>query len=156
MDTNDYCAIPQQLRDQLGERYPEARRAYLKTGGDFPFLSKTGGDFPFLSRPDEDNLHLQLHLRRVDVEARPDLVHNVPKGDIGGSPGKENNRDGSDKSHKDDKGGSENPPAKYEINPTSPESSGSGNLDKQTLDSSERFHLDHELTLYAFPGGFTR
>ncbi|KHN04754.1 Maspardin, partial [Glycine soja] len=146
LKTNDYCAIPQQLRDQLGERYPEARRAYLKTGGDFPFLS----------RPDEDNLHLQLHLRRVDVEARPDLVHNVPKGDIGGSPGKENNRDGSDKSHKDDKGGSENPPAKYEINPTSPESSGSGNLDKQTLDSSERFHLDHELTLYAFPGGFTR
>ncbi|KAG5056862.1 hypothetical protein AAZX31_05G050400 [Glycine max] len=146
MDTNDYCAIPQQLKDQLGERYPEARRAYLKTGGDFPFLS----------RPDEVNLHLQLHLRRVGVEARPDLVHNVPKGDIGGSHSKENNQDDSDKSHKDDRGGSENPPAKYEINPTCPESSGSGNLDKQPLDSSKRCHLDHELTLYAFPGGFTR
>ncbi|OWM71866.1 maspardin [Punica granatum] len=64
MDTNDYCAIPQPLKDQLSERYPEARRAHLKTGGDFPFLS----------RPDEVNLHLQLHLRRVGVEARPELV----------------------------------------------------------------------------------
>eukprot|EP00256_Glycine_max_P057087 XP_014624796.1 uncharacterized protein LOC100789629 isoform X2 [Glycine max] len=138
MDTNDYCAIPQQLKDQLGERYPEARRAYLKTGGDFPFLS----------RPDEVNLHLQLHLRRVGVEPRPDLVHNIPKGDIGGSPSKENNEDDSDESHKDNGGGSENPPAEYEINPTSPESSGSGNLDKQPLDSSECCHL--------FPGGFPR
>jgi len=52
LKTNDYCAIPQQLKDQLGERYPEARRAYLKTGGDFPFLS----------RPDEVNLHLQVYV----------------------------------------------------------------------------------------------
>lgn len=50
LKTNDYCAIPQQLKDQLAERYPGARRAYLKTGGDFPFLS----------RPDEVNLHLQV------------------------------------------------------------------------------------------------
>lgn len=64
MDTNDYCAIPQILKDQLGERYPGARRAFLKTGGDFPFLS----------RADEVNLHLQLHLRRVGVEGRPDLI----------------------------------------------------------------------------------
>jgi len=82
------------------------------------------------------------------VEPRPDLVHNIPKGDIGGSPSKENNEDDSDESHKDNGGGSENPPAEYEINPTSPESSGSGNLDKQPLDSSECCHL--------FPGGFTR
>ncbi|GAB2274107.1 hypothetical protein Dimus_008878 [Dionaea muscipula] len=67
MDTNDYCAIPQQLKDEVGERYPGARRAYLKSGGDFPFLS----------RSDEVNLHLQLHLRRVGVEARPDLVTGV-------------------------------------------------------------------------------
>lgn len=145
MDTNDYCAIPQQLKDQLGERYPEARRAYLKTGGDFPFLS----------RPDEVNLHLQLHLRRVGVEARPDLVHNIPKGDLGGSPSKEKNGDDSDKSHEDDKEGSEDPAAEYEINPT-PESSGSRNLDKQPLDSSECCHLNHELTLDAFPGEFTK
>nr|ADE77603.1 unknown [Picea sitchensis] len=62
--TNDYCAIPQLLKDQLGERYPGAKRAFLKTGGEFPFLS----------RADEVNLHLQLHLRRVGVEGRPDLI----------------------------------------------------------------------------------
>jgi len=48
--TNDYSAVPQQLKDQLNERYPGARRAVLKTGGDFPFLS----------RPDEVNLYLQV------------------------------------------------------------------------------------------------
>ncbi|MCO5559137.1 hypothetical protein L7F22_012729 [Adiantum nelumboides] len=58
MDTNDYCAIPQALRDEVGGRYMGARKAVLKTGGDFPFLS----------RADEVNLHLQLHLRRVGVE----------------------------------------------------------------------------------------
>lgn len=95
----------------------------------------------------------QLHLRRVGVEARPDLVQNIPKGDLGGSPSRESNEDDSDKSHEDDRGGSENSPADYDINPT-PESSGSGNLDKQPLDNSERCHLDHEHALYALPGGF--
>ncbi|XP_064935187.1 uncharacterized protein LOC135666621 isoform X4 [Musa acuminata AAA Group] len=64
MDTNDYCAIPQQLKDQVSERFPGASQAILKTGGDFPFLS----------RSDEVNLYLQLHLRRVGVEAQPDKV----------------------------------------------------------------------------------
>ncbi|KAI5064026.1 hypothetical protein GOP47_0020696 [Adiantum capillus-veneris] len=59
MDTNDYCATPQALREEVGVRYGGARKAVLKTGGDFPFLS----------RADEVNLHLQLHLRRVGVEA---------------------------------------------------------------------------------------
>jgi len=53
LKTNDYCAIPHQLKEQLSERYPEARRASLKTGGDFPFLS----------RPDEVNLHLQVYMQ---------------------------------------------------------------------------------------------
>lgn len=57
LKTNDYCAIPQQLKDELGERYPDARRAYLKTGGDFPFLS----------RPDEVNLHLQVVLIHISA-----------------------------------------------------------------------------------------
>jgi len=43
------------LREALYHRYPEARRAFLKSGGDFPFLS----------RADEVNLHLLLHLKRV-------------------------------------------------------------------------------------------
>ncbi|KAH7286866.1 hypothetical protein KP509_32G025700 [Ceratopteris richardii] len=57
MDTNDYCAIPQRLRDEVGLRYAGARKAVLKSGGDFPFLS----------RADEVNLYLQLHLRQVNV-----------------------------------------------------------------------------------------
>lgn len=50
MQTNDYCAIPTFLKDQVGARYPGARRALLKSGGDFPFLS----------RADEVNLHAQV------------------------------------------------------------------------------------------------
>ncbi|XP_020261326.1 maspardin isoform X1 [Asparagus officinalis] len=76
MDTNDYCAIPQQLKDQVTERYPGARRAILRSGGDFPFLS----------RPDEVNLYLQLHLRRVGVDAKPDEVPGISRdGSAGGS-----------------------------------------------------------------------
>ncbi|KAI4302765.1 hypothetical protein MLD38_038474 [Melastoma candidum] len=85
MDTNDYCATPQHLKDQLGERYPGARRAYLKSGGDFPFLS----------RPDEVNLHLQLHLRRVGVEAHPDLV----RGAKNASDVSSTSNEGNDPSH---------------------------------------------------------
>jgi maspardin len=48
--TNDYCAVPTFLKDQVGSRYPGARRALLKSGGDFPFLS----------RADEVNLHAQV------------------------------------------------------------------------------------------------
>ncbi|XP_043698456.1 maspardin isoform X3 [Telopea speciosissima] len=102
MDTNDYCATPQQLKEQLGERYPGARRASLKTGGDFPFLS----------RPDEVNLHLQLHLRRVGVEARPELVPGTPK-DGGGenpseSPSKNDEREDVDDLPEDVEGGNLN------------------------------------------------
>lgn len=95
MDTSDYSAIPQPLKDQVSERYPGARRAYLKNGGDFPFLS----------RPDEVNLHLQLHLRRVGVEARPELVRGIPKDGDGGtsSEQEDRNRDDDDDAPKDDK-----------------------------------------------------
>ncbi|PSS04087.1 Maspardin like [Actinidia chinensis var. chinensis] len=98
MDTNDYCATPQQLKDEVSERYPGARQAYLKTGGDFPFLS----------RPDEVNLHLQLHLRRVGVEARPDLVRATSKdaSDSGGGSSSEPNndrREDGDDAPKDDR-----------------------------------------------------
>ncbi|KAG6485466.1 maspardin-like isoform X1 [Zingiber officinale] len=83
MDTNDYCAVPQQLKDQVSERFPGARRAILKTGGDFPFLS----------RPDEVNLYLQLHLRRVGVEAQLDNQPGTSKDD------------GADQSTDDNQGG---------------------------------------------------
>ncbi|KAB1217076.1 Maspardin [Morella rubra] len=134
MDTNDYCAIPQHLKDELSERYPEARRAYLKSGGDFPFLS----------RPDEVNLHLQLHLRRVGVEARPDLVRGIPKGGSGGSPGEENDgkEDDPDDPPKDDGEPSEGPSTDSQLHPA-PESSESHTLDDQLLKNARLCHLDH-------------
>lgn len=92
MDTNDYSSVPQQLKDQMNERYPGARRAVLKTGGDFPFLS----------RPDEVNLYLQLHLRRVGVEPRPDLVQGFTQnGNAGNSKDHKNKGDNSDDIHGD-------------------------------------------------------
>eukprot|EP00249_Psilotum_nudum_P016234 c25736_g1_i2 orf=226-1389(+) len=73
MDTNDYCAIPQALKDEVRARYSGARCAFLKNGGDFPFLS----------RPDEVNLHLQLHLRRVGVGGRTELSGSEFRDDSG-------------------------------------------------------------------------
>ncbi|XP_024378692.1 uncharacterized protein [Physcomitrium patens] len=78
MDTNDYCAIPTFLKDQVGARYPGARRALLKSGGDFPFLS----------RADEVNLHAQLHLRRAGVEG---AVQIVPQPVVKAPPPKQRN-----------------------------------------------------------------
>ncbi|GMH26627.1 hypothetical protein Nepgr_028470 [Nepenthes gracilis] len=92
MDTNDYCAIPQLLKDEVGERYPEAKRACLKTGGDFPFLS----------RPDEVNLHLQLHLRRVGAEAQPELVPSMRKNGSGTNPSREERKEYNDDPSKDE------------------------------------------------------
>ncbi|KAM3401851.1 hypothetical protein ACQJBY_006066 [Aegilops geniculata] len=61
MDTNDYSAVPRQLKDQVNERYPSAKRAVLRTGGDFPFLS----------RPDEVNLYLQASWSRTKTRSSP-------------------------------------------------------------------------------------
>lgn len=80
MDTCDNNAVPRELKTQIMERYPAAKEAFLKTGGYFPFLS----------RPDEVNLHLQLHLRRVGVEGRPDLVKGPTRRDSTGNPVTEN------------------------------------------------------------------
>jgi hypothetical protein len=50
LQTNDYCAVPSFLKEKVSARYPGGRRALLKSGGDFPFLS----------RADEVNLHAQV------------------------------------------------------------------------------------------------
>ncbi|KAH1075046.1 hypothetical protein J1N35_027374 [Gossypium stocksii] len=156
MDTNDYSAIPQQLKDQLSERYPGARRAHLKTGGDFPFLS----------RPDEVNLHLQvcltyivllihrancsfqlvyrtwqLHLRQVGVEARPDLVQSIPKDGTGGSPSKENDKKKDPDDQPKDNGG--NPESTSEESQLPP-SSEIHSLDDQLLSDAKICSMGHE------------
>ncbi|KAF0929933.1 hypothetical protein E2562_026933, partial [Oryza meyeriana var. granulata] len=117
MDTNDYSAVPQQLKDQVNERYPGARRAVLKTGGDFPFLS----------RPDEVNLYLQLHLRRVGVEPRPDLVQGFT-------------HNGSAGSSKDKKDGGNN----FDDHPGDNGDPGSGCHDHETPNSGSESHDSDE------------
>ncbi|KAK1436165.1 hypothetical protein QVD17_01941 [Tagetes erecta] len=133
IDTNDKCAIPRQLKDEVSERFPGARRADIKSGGDFPFLS----------RPDEINLHLKLHLRRVGVEAREDLVPGIPKasdddggnGNNGGSSGepKDDREDTDDAPNRD---GSKSNPGGSSSNdsqpPLVPESNNSHNPDGTT------------------------
>ncbi|CAG2106824.1 unnamed protein product [Medioppia subpectinata] len=53
LDVFDQCALSQSVRDELYKLYPEARRAHLKSGGNFPYLS----------RWDDVNMHLIIHLR---------------------------------------------------------------------------------------------
>ncbi|CAG2123294.1 unnamed protein product, partial [Medioppia subpectinata] len=40
LDVFDQCALSQSVRDELYKLYPEARRAHLKSGGNFPYLSR--------------------------------------------------------------------------------------------------------------------
>ncbi|KAI3822145.1 hypothetical protein L1987_09727 [Smallanthus sonchifolius] len=137
IDTNDKCAIPQQLKDEVSERYPGARRADIKSGGDFPFLS----------RSDEINLHLKLHLRRVGVEPREDLVPGIPKasddddgsGGGGGSSGEpKDDREDTDDAPNGD--GSKSNPGGSSSNdsqpPLVPESNDSQSPDNQPLGST--------------------
>lgn len=88
------------------------------------------------------------------MEARPDLVRNIPEGGSGGSPSKESGED-HDESSKDGGGGSENPSAESQPPPTS-QSSESNNLENQPLEDSGNFPLGHEATLHVLPGAFTK
>ncbi|MBA0593372.1 hypothetical protein Gorai_010317, partial [Gossypium raimondii] len=142
LKTNDYSAIPQQLKDQLSERYPGARRAYLKTGGDFPFLS----------RPDEVNLHLQLHLRQVGVEARPDLVQSIPKGGTGGSPSKESDKKKDPDDQPKDNGG--NPESTSEESQLPP-SSEIHSLDDQLLSDAKICSMGHKDAIILMQSQYT-
>lgn len=53
LDVFDACAISDQVKEEMYKCYPNAKRAHLKTGGNFPYLCRSG----------EVNLHIQLHLR---------------------------------------------------------------------------------------------
>jgi len=58
IDSNDDVILPDSMRSRLYDRFPDAKPAWLKKGGDFPFLSA----------PDEIILHLQIHLRSNGLE----------------------------------------------------------------------------------------
>ncbi|MBA0718660.1 hypothetical protein Golax_006393 [Gossypium laxum] len=125
LKTNDYSAIPQKLKDQLSERYPGARRAYLKTGGDFTFLS----------RPDEVNLHLQ----------HPKRWHR-------GSPSKENDKKKDpDDQPKDNGGNPESTSEESQIPPTSEIHS----LDDQLLSDAKICSMGHEDAIILMQSQYT-
>lgn len=56
IDVWDNCALSQQVKDDVYKCYPQAKMGHLKTGGNFPFLS----------RNDEVNMHLTIHLRNFE------------------------------------------------------------------------------------------
>lgn len=56
IDVFDECALSAHVRDDLYKCYPHAKLAHLKSGGNFPYLS----------RSDEVNLHLMIHLRQFE------------------------------------------------------------------------------------------
>ncbi|XP_074650527.1 maspardin-like [Tubulanus polymorphus] len=53
MDVYDESALSQLVREETYKCYPDAKRAHMKSGGNFPYLS----------RADEVNLYIQIHLR---------------------------------------------------------------------------------------------
>jgi len=53
LDTVDDVVLPEQMRDRLYKAFPSAKLAYIKKGGDFPFLSAHM----------EVSMHIQVHLR---------------------------------------------------------------------------------------------
>lgn len=54
IDVFDESALSQSVREEMYKMYPDAKRAHLKKGGNFPYLSCG----------DEVNMHLQIHLRQ--------------------------------------------------------------------------------------------
>jgi len=89
----------------------------------------------------------QLHLRRVGVEAQPDLVLGVPKGGSGEGPSEEHNgREDPDDPPKDDGEPSEGPSGDSQLHPA-PEISESRSLDDQPLGNARDCHfVDEDMT----------
>ncbi|GFQ70690.1 maspardin [Trichonephila clavata] len=56
MDVFDDSALSTAAREELYKFYPDAKRAHLKRGGNFPYLSCS----------EEVNLHIQIHLRSFE------------------------------------------------------------------------------------------
>ncbi|KAI1301544.1 Maspardin [Halotydeus destructor] len=56
IDVFDRCAIGIKVKEEMYKLYPEAKRAHLKSGGNFPYLS----------RPEEVNMHILIHLRQFE------------------------------------------------------------------------------------------
>jgi len=72
MQVNDDSALSQSAKDSVYKSYPNARRAHLKTGGNFPYLS----------RSTEVNLYIQVTCTEfVDKQLEPCGSYLVKKSD---------------------------------------------------------------------------
>jgi len=56
IDVFDECALTQEVREETYKFYPSAKLGHLKSGGNFPYLS----------RSEEVNLYLSIHLRNFE------------------------------------------------------------------------------------------
>ncbi|XP_043280675.1 maspardin-like [Venturia canescens] len=56
LDVFDEYALSNVVREEMYKCYPNAKLAHLKSGGNFPYLSRSA----------EVNLHLQIHLRQFE------------------------------------------------------------------------------------------
>ncbi|KAI2799886.1 Maspardin [Blomia tropicalis] len=65
MDVFDHCANSNSTKQDLYKLYPHARRAHLKSGSNFPYLS----------RSDEVNIHLLVHLRQFNNTPKASCIH---------------------------------------------------------------------------------
>nr|XP_014354120.1 PREDICTED: maspardin isoform X2 [Latimeria chalumnae] len=54
MDVFDQSALSNEAKEEMYKLYPNARRAHLKTGGNFPYVCRSA----------EVNLYIQIHLRQ--------------------------------------------------------------------------------------------
>jgi len=72
IDVLDDVIIPEKVRDEVYKTYPNARQALLKTGGNFPYLS----------RADEINMHIEVHLRAVCNQISEDPPEEQPNENI--------------------------------------------------------------------------
>uniref|UniRef100_A0A3Q1GL79 SPG21 abhydrolase domain containing, maspardin n=1 Tax=Acanthochromis polyacanthus TaxID=80966 RepID=A0A3Q1GL79_9TELE len=54
IDVFDQSALSLEAKEEMYKLYPNARRAHLKTGGNFPYLCRSA----------EVNLYVQIHLRQ--------------------------------------------------------------------------------------------
>lgn len=55
IDVFDEYALSNTVREEMYKCYPNAKLAHLKSGGNFPYLSRSA----------EVNLHLQVNLKRI-------------------------------------------------------------------------------------------
>lgn len=74
MDVFDECALSFSVREEMYKCYPDAKRAHLKSGGNFPYLS----------RSDEVNLFIQIHMKAFDggrYSAKEGIIFDVSEAD---------------------------------------------------------------------------